>query len=329
MSTIPDISVVMSVYNGEDGLRETVDSILSQQHVSLEFIIVNDGSTDQTQEILEDYARRDSRVKLIHQDNQGLTNSLINGCAAAEGRYIARQDAGDVSLPDRLIRQLSFIQQHPDAAFASCGTLYVGPSGEHLYEVKRNPDNATERLRTSRVDTIQGPSSHPSTIFPRSLYEDIKGYRSTFYFAQDIDIWIRLAERGEHIVMPDVLYKAAFAVRSISGQYRREQIETAQLIIESARRRREGLDDSDVLRQASAIRPDANRRKGRLARARTMYFIGMCLRKNRDPHSSKYFKKAFLTYPFHFKSAVRFLLAARTATWNRDVQRDSTSGISA
>jgi glycosyltransferase involved in cell wall biosynthesis len=311
MSITPDISVVMSVYNGASSLPATIDSILSQQSVSLEFIIVDDGSTDQSLKILKEYARRDARVRLIQQENLGLTRALIKGCAAAEGRYIARQDAGDVSLPYRLMRQLGFIERHPNAAFASCATLYVGPSGEHLYEVKRNPDNATERLRTFRLDKIQGPSSHPSTIFRRSLYEDIKGYRSAFYFAQDIDLWIRLAERGQHVVMPDVLYKASFAVRSISGQYRREQIETARLILESARRRRNGLDDSEDIHQARTIRAGANRRTGRLARARTMYFIGMCLKKNQNPNSSKYFKKAFLTCPFHFKSALRFLLEGK------------------
>src|SRR6266404_8121857 len=152
MSVSPDISVVMGVYNGEARLRETIDSILSQQDVSLEFIIVDDGSTDQTSQILEDYARHDSRVKLIQQENQGLTRALITGCAAARGKYIARQDAGDISLPNRLARQLAFIERHPDAAFVSCGTRFVGPKGEQLYEVVPDASDLTAPLLALSLD---------------------------------------------------------------------------------------------------------------------------------------------------------------------------------
>src|SRR5262245_6785124 len=97
-----EVSVVMSVYNGASNLPATINSILSQEGVALEFIVVNDGSTDKTGEILDDYARRDNRVRVIHQKNTGLTRGLIRGCDAARGEFIARQDAGDISLPERL-----------------------------------------------------------------------------------------------------------------------------------------------------------------------------------------------------------------------------------
>lgn len=309
MTATPDISVVMSVYNGGSSLAETIDSILSQEKVSFEFIIVNDGSTDKTKEILELYARRDSRVKIIHQENQGLTRSLVTGCAAAKGKYIARQDAGDISLPNRLVKQLRFIEQFPNAAFASCGTRYVGPAGEYLFEVKRDPTTATELLKTLRIETIQGPSSHPSTMFSSRLYRSIGGYRSAFYFAQDLDLWIRLGERGSHVVMPDVLYQATFVVNSISGSFRDQQIATLRLILESARRRRDGLSDDDVLIEASAIKRNSSvsRRSRRVKRAKALYFVGACLRKNDDPRAASYFRRALLSYPLHFKSAVRFL----------------------
>ena len=86
MSTNPEVSVVMSVYNGASHLAATMDSILSQEGVELEFIVVNDGSTDKTGEILDDYAQRDSRVRVIHQENTGLTRALIRGCDAATRR---------------------------------------------------------------------------------------------------------------------------------------------------------------------------------------------------------------------------------------------------
>ena len=102
MTTIPKVSVVMSVYNGAEHLAETLDSVLQQEDCDFEFIVVNDGSTDSTASILDEYARRDPRLRIIHQSNTGLTQALINGCHQARGEYIARQDAGDVSLSSRL-----------------------------------------------------------------------------------------------------------------------------------------------------------------------------------------------------------------------------------
>ena len=97
MST-PDISVVMSVYNNQASLHTTIESVLSQQGVSFEFIIVNDGSNDGSLAIIESYVERDTRVRLISHNNIGLTKSLVVGCKQAKGRFIARQDCGDISL---------------------------------------------------------------------------------------------------------------------------------------------------------------------------------------------------------------------------------------
>ncbi|MEK6285232.1 MAG: glycosyltransferase [Acidobacteriota bacterium] len=303
-----EVSVVMSVYNGADHLRESVDSILSQEGVSLELIIVDDGSTDESDRISGEYADRDSRVRVVDQENQGLTRALINGCAAARGKYIARQDAGDVSMPGRLRKQLTCIKERPDASLVSCGTRFVGPQDEYLYDVTRNPCDATERLLTLDPAVIEGPSSHPSTMFPRAAYEAVGGYRSAFYFGQDLDLWIRLAEQGEHIVLPEVLYQAAVTVQSISGLYRREQVEIAKLILASAGLRRRSINDVGILNQVKLMKPSTKRQQDRLQRAKALYFIGSCLRKRRNPVAAHYFQQALRSNPFHVKSALRLLL---------------------
>jgi glycosyltransferase involved in cell wall biosynthesis len=112
------MSVVMSVYNGVNRLHETMESILSQEGVSLEFIVIDDGSKDGSDVVLDNYARHDARVRIVHQENQGLTRALIRGCEAARGKYIARQDAGDISLPNRLRLQKAVLDQQEDCAFA-------------------------------------------------------------------------------------------------------------------------------------------------------------------------------------------------------------------
>lgn len=307
MSAAPDISVVMGVYNGGACLSATIDSILSQTEVSLEFIIVNDGSTDQTSEILEDYARRDSRLRLIHQENQGLTRALINGCAEANGRYIARQDAGDVSLPGRLSKQLHAISSDPEASFISGGTRFVGPEREHLYEIVPPSSDLTAPLLVLELDEIKGPSMHGCTMFPKEKYEQVGGYRAAFYFAQDLDLWVRLAEIGKHIAIQDVLYEASLTIGSISSRYRKHQVDSARLILQSARLRRNGTGDEEVLKKASASRPNIKRKAGRFERANALYFIGACLRERRSPQAPYYFQRALLTHPLHLKSALRLL----------------------
>src|SRR5262245_1023759 len=179
----PEISVVMSVYNDATNLHRSVDSILAQEDVSIELIVVDDGSTDSSANVLKEYSR-DQGVRVISQDNHGLTRALIVGCAAARGQYIARQDAGDVSLPGKLARLLEAMTNTPNVSFASCSTKFVGPRNEHLYDVIRDPSDATARLLTLSLGEIQGPSSHPSTMFSKSLYDSVGGYRPHFYFGQ-------------------------------------------------------------------------------------------------------------------------------------------------
>src|SRR5436309_3301433 len=181
MTDTPDISVVMSVYNGAAHLRKTVDSILSQEAVELELIVVNDGSVDETGKILDEYSNHDCRVRVIHQENRGLTRALIAGCASAKGKYIARQDLGDISVPGRLLKQLNCIEHNIDCAFVSCGTRFIGPEGEHLYDVKDEAPGEMASLLTLDLRYIRGPSHHGSTFFSRDRYERVGGYRPEFY----------------------------------------------------------------------------------------------------------------------------------------------------
>src|SRR5262249_13606755 len=122
MSLNPEVSVVMSVYNAASCLAATMDSILSQDGVELEFIVVNDGSIDETGEILDKYTRRDPRVRIIDQENTGLTRALIRGCGVARGEFIARQDAGDLSLARRLAVQRDVLKTNKSIVMTSCAT---------------------------------------------------------------------------------------------------------------------------------------------------------------------------------------------------------------
>ena len=307
MSAVPLVSVVMSVYNGADALHETIESVLAQEGVDFEFIIVNDGSRDASGAMLDAFASADSRIRAIHQTNQGLTKALIHGCALAQGKYIARQDCGDRSLPGRLRAEVDIITTHADAALVSCATLMVGPSGEPLYNLVLSAENAANGLTTLDIEKLHGPAHHGSTLFRRDLYENVGGYRAQFYFAQDLDLWTRLIEHGSHIALTEFYYEAAFTLGSISGMQRHRQIACAKLILESARLRREGQSDETITTKARAIIPDGKKATPR-DRAAALYFVGRCLSRRRDARAKNYYRDALRAHPFHLKSALRLLL---------------------
>ena len=306
MTASPNISVVMGVYNGAENLRDTVQSVLSQEGVDLEFVIVDDGSTDSTPVLLEEIARTDRRVRVARQSNLGLTRALICGCAEARGEFIARQDCGDLSLPGRLLTQIRTMESHPDATLMSCGTRFVGPQDEPLYDVTIGEDVATAGLMTLELKRLRGPAHHGCTLFRRDLYERVGGYREEFYFAQDLDLWSRLVEHGPHIAVSGLFYQAGFSPASISSLQRPGQVECAEILLECASLRRVNQSESAALARARMVLPGVQKATARdLASA--LYFVGTCLHKRGDARARRYFRDALRANPFHLKSALRLL----------------------
>lgn len=305
----PDISVVMSVYNGSPYLRESIDSILAQEGVDIEFIIVNDGSIDESGKILDEYANCDSRVKVTHQENKGLTQALIKGCAEAKGEYIARQDVGDISLPHRLRLQKAALDADNTLSFVSCWTEYCGPEWEFLYLAKGSGIASPAYIIAlgEKHGVSDGPTHHGSVMFRKDYYIKVGGYRQQFYFGQDWDLWYRLAECGKFQMIPQLLYRAKVTPGSISGSYKKMQDAIAKLSLATLHRRLNGVSEEDALRKASAIRPGRGNKEKSWTRAAWLYFIGACLRKQGNPKASSYFSQAFWTFPLHLKSAIRLI----------------------
>jgi len=323
MNKDPEVSVVMSVYNGASDLAVTMDSILSQEGLKLEFIVVNDGSSDKSGQILNEYALRDDRLRIIHQDNSGLTRALIRGCNAARGEFIARQDAGDVSLPGRLARQRVILETEPAAVMVSCATRFVGPSDEELYTVAQSSKELEEGLRQLKIEKVRGPSHHGSTMFRRSTYEQVGGYRADFPIAQDLDLWMRVSEVGRCFTVPEMLYQAKWRPGSISATRRDEQLRAARSIVACAAARRAGRDEAEDLSrwqsELARLRARAAWGRGRSTdkeHARFYYFIGRNLRRHRPDLSLLYYWKSirlWVLYPRAWASLVTdiFLLVGQ------------------
>jgi hypothetical protein len=295
----------MGVYNAGAKLPPTLDSVLSQQGVDFEFIVIDDGSTDGTGTMLQAYGERDRRIRLVSQPNAGLTRALIRGCELARGEFIARQDAGDVSLDGRLEKQLGVMERNPKCVLVSCGTRVVDEDGDLLHESWQDDRMAAAGLRARTIAELRGPSHHGATMFRADAYRRVGGYRPQFLMAQDIDLWLRLAEIGEPRAIPEVLYQAEFAPGSISAGRHRAQQQIGGLILESARLRREGRDDAPVLTEALAVATQALIAKpGRGAAA---YAIGAALVQRKPAMARRQFLTALRENPGHLKAWIRLI----------------------
>ena len=134
----PKVTVLMSVYNGKKYLHESVGSILNQTFKDFEFVIINDGSTDGTEKILEEYSRIDKRIVLIHnKENLGLTKSLNKGIKVARGEYIARMDMDDISASDRLKKEVEFLDHHQDYAVIGTFVKIMNKDSNLIYMLER------------------------------------------------------------------------------------------------------------------------------------------------------------------------------------------------
>jgi glycosyltransferase involved in cell wall biosynthesis len=286
----------MPVYNGACSLIPTIDSILGQTFSDFELIVVDDGSSDATPSLLDDFAARDPRVRVVRQENAGITRALIRGCSEARAPLVARHDCGDRSHPERLATQAALFDDG-DVVLASCATTYFAPGGERLYTANATGEEIRTSLLRDPVETIRGLPHHGSAMFRRSAYEGAGGYRGAFYFAQDLDLWIRLAARGRIAVAPAALYDAAVATGAISSTHRAEQVESARIAIAL----RDGAPEAPLLAKVAAIRP-APRRRSRRDDAAALYFIASCLRRNGDPAWRKYLRGSLSRDPLNLRS---------------------------
>ena len=308
----------MCVYNDADALDRTINSILTQSMADFEFIIVNDGSTDNSQAILEAAAATDARIKIIKQANQGLTKALIAGCQQASAAYIARQDNGDLSSSNRLDKQLSFLEAHHSCVMVSCSTAFTGPKAEILYTVVQSEQEAQTGLQQDSVETFSGPPHHGSVMFRSKTYDLVKGYRAAFRVAQDIDLWTRLTEHGAHHSLPQVMYRAAVARNSISMLHRGQQLLATQAIINGRKARESGGNDQAVIDDYLMVSDNGRKtlKKPNKADADYYYFIASNLQMTNLNASLDYLKIALKHNPWHVKAAIKFVIGKTCNLFN-------------
>jgi glycosyltransferase involved in cell wall biosynthesis len=219
----------MSVYNGATYLEDAINSILQQTYANFELIIVNDASTDATPEILQKFD--DCRIRVLtNSENLGLTKSLNRGIGAARGRYIARMDADDLSLPHRLERQWQFLEEHPDFALVGSSYYQIDENGHILSLIRVLTADSDLRAGLRQQNWF----GHGSVMMRRKAVQQMNGYDEQFTYAQDYDLWLRLSEHFEVANLEEPLYCWRASSSCISRSKTEEQEHFADLARQKA-----------------------------------------------------------------------------------------------
>jgi glycosyltransferase involved in cell wall biosynthesis len=310
----PEVTVVMACFNSAATLDDAIRSIRSQTLKNWELLLINDGSTDSTFSIMERHAALDCRIRVFTQANSGLTQSLIDGCQLARSPIIARQDADDLSLPDRLLRQYQIMCEQPSVGLVSCFADYIGPENEYLNTVTRpkDPIEATRCL----LDERMGPPAHGTVMFRKAIYEQVGGYRRQFYYAQDSDLWMRMAEVSKIAYLQESAYQFRWHGRSITGTGRALQEEFGRLGQECRNARRQGIPEAPFLAEADHLRsiiiaqrqspnPSSAKLSVRHSQLAMNYVIGTQLVRNKDIRARAYLQSVLRERPWHWKAWIR------------------------
>lgn len=230
----PTVSVVMSVYNGACFLRQAVESILAQTLADLEFIIVDDASTDDTPRILDSI--RDPRIlRLANGRNLGLTRSLNRALRASSGHYIARQDADDWSFPERLERQVAHLEGNPRIGLVGTASRWIDAAGAAVRDWY--PETDPMRIQTMLLHSI--PFLHGTFLFRSACLADLDGgYDESIPVAQDCDLLLRLSESWDLANLPAVLYVHRVHEEAVTSRRSGEQKHYLMVAQQAAVRRR-------------------------------------------------------------------------------------------
>ncbi len=226
----PEVSVVMSCYNASRWLAESVDSVLSQSHGSLELVLIDNGSTDETLRIIRDMEDSDARVIGLSKQGSGLAESLNLGIDRSRGKWIARLDADDVCEPTRLERQLDLFRRHPELTLTGTGCVEIDEHGRFLKQHRYPPHH--NRL-LSHLEHMQRFFPHSSAMYRADAVREVGRYRNRFGWAEDWDLWLRLASVGqvECLREPLVRIRKHPAQMSLDDSGRRQFVDTTAAII--------------------------------------------------------------------------------------------------
>jgi glycosyltransferase involved in cell wall biosynthesis len=191
----------MAVLNGERYVAEAIESLRAQSLDDFELIVVDDGSTDSTPQIVAALATEDDRIRLHSQANTGYPEALNVGWRLARGEYVAILDADDLAEPGRLERQVAYLDEHPEVGVVGGSLLLVTGDGRPFY-VATYPAAAADVVEGLKTHC---PVGHTAVLMRRAILEEVGGYRSAIALSEDYDLWLRVSERHPIVNLPDIV----------------------------------------------------------------------------------------------------------------------------
>lgn len=222
----PLVSVIMGVYNCEQTVGRAIESVICQTYCNWEFIICDDGSTDHTISVINKYAEQDSRIVVIeNKTNMRLAATLNNCLKCARGKYIARMDADDENLPQRLEAQVNFLETHPEYDVVGCSRIIFDDDGDR--GIRKSVEYPDENILLK--DT---PFAHPTIMMKKSVYDELGGYRISkeTMRAEDLDLWFRFYAKGfQGYNMSQVLYRYHESLQDYKKRSLKAGIQTAKV----------------------------------------------------------------------------------------------------
>ncbi len=237
---LPPVSVITPVYNGERYVAEAIESVLRQTHRDFEYIIVNDGSTDRTPEILEQYAARDGRVRVIHQANIDQPATLNRALAEARNEWVAVLDADDVCMPHRLEAQLRALRREPSVRVLGAYAIRIDERGREMGLMASQPTSVSEyKEMVARGESVT--LIHPSAMMHRQTILSLGGYDPDFGPAADSELWSRVADQHLIMSLPEPLLYYRSHPASMSATRFFEQRTLLRWIQARQQARRQGL----------------------------------------------------------------------------------------
>jgi glycosyltransferase involved in cell wall biosynthesis len=256
----------MPVWNGEQYLAPAIESILGQSFGDFEFIIVDDGSTDNTPAILRSYS--DTRMRVYRLDHAGIVAALNHGIAQAHSAWIARQDGDDISLPDRLKTQWEALRRRPGAVLAHTAVALIGSASEGAAQARLARSRSFTAVRLCQFN----PIVHSTVLFRKEVALAVGGYRQEERHAEDYALWGRLLPKGEFVGLPDKLVQYRIHPQSVSKQNLEAQKALAERIAIQHCKDFLRLDDKDAVRAHALLSIPAHKRVWR----DWWWFVGRC-----------------------------------------------------
>lgn len=237
MTSAPRVSALIAAFNAEDFVQEAAESVLAQTMTDLELIVLDDGSTDNTLEILERVAATDPRMRVMSRENKGLSQSRCDLIDAALAPYFAIMDADDICMPNRFELQLARLEADPELVAVSGQCLFIDPEGWPIRTNDLPIDHNTIDTRHMEMPPICS-MAQPAVMVRRTAMEQIGGYHHDYPYAEDVDMYLRLAEIGKLANLEDVVLKYRLHPKSVGHAFRKVQLESAIRAGHHARARR-------------------------------------------------------------------------------------------